>query len=82
VVPDSRQAVPADCGFIEVHENRGEPASACGEDRATARITADPAAVVTPCTVIFGAKAAPGYRQARRSIKLINSVAAVMRGPR
>ena len=42
------------------------------------RIKADPAAAVTPCTVIFGAKAAPGYWQAKRIIKLINSVAAVI----
>ena len=42
------------------------------------RIKADPAAAVTPCTVIFGAKAAPGYQQAKRIIKLINSVAAVV----
>ena len=42
------------------------------------RIKADPAADVTPCTVIFGAKAAPGYQQAKRIIKLINSVAAVV----
>jgi starch phosphorylase len=42
------------------------------------RIKADPATAVTPCTVIFGAKAAPGYLQAKRIIKLINSVAAVV----
>jgi len=42
------------------------------------RIKADPAAAMTPCTVIFGAKAAPGYHQAKRIIKLINSVAAVV----
>ena len=42
------------------------------------RIKADPAAAVTPYTVIFGAKAAPGYWQAKRIIKLINSVAAVV----
>jgi glycogen phosphorylase len=42
------------------------------------RIKADPAAVVVPCTVIFGAKAAPGYRQAKYIIKLINAVAAVV----
>ena len=42
------------------------------------RIKADPAAAITPCTVIFGAKAAPGYHQAKRIIKLINSVAAVV----
>ena len=42
------------------------------------RIKADPAAAVAPCTVIFGAKAAPGYHQAKRIIKLINSVAAVI----
>ena len=42
------------------------------------RIKADPAVTVTPCTVIFGAKAAPSYHQAKRIIKLINSVAAVV----
>ena len=42
------------------------------------RIKADPAAAVTPCTLIFGAKAAPGYHEAKRIIKLINSVAAVV----
>ena len=42
------------------------------------RIKADPAAAVTPYTVIFGAKAAPGYHEAKRIIKLINSVAAVV----
>jgi glycogen phosphorylase len=42
------------------------------------RIKADPSAAVTPSTVIFGAKAAPGYYQAKRIIKLINSVAAVV----
>ena len=42
------------------------------------RIKADPAVAITPCTVIFGAKAAPGYHQAKRIIKLINSVAAVV----
>ena len=42
------------------------------------RIKADPAAAVTSCTVIFGAKAAPGYHEAKRIIKLINSVAAVV----
>ena len=42
------------------------------------RVKADPAAAVTPCTVIFGAKAAPNYHLAKRIIKLINSVAAVV----
>jgi len=42
------------------------------------RIKADPAAAVTPCTVIFAAKAAPSYQQAKRVIKLINSVASVV----
>jgi len=42
------------------------------------RIKADPAAAITPCTVIFGAKAAPSYQQAKRVIKLINSVASVV----
>ena len=42
------------------------------------RIKADPAITVTPCTVIFAAKAAPSYQQAKRIIKLINSVASVV----
>ncbi len=42
------------------------------------RIKADPAGVPVPYTVIFGAKAAPNYQEAKRVIKLINSVAAVV----
>jgi len=40
------------------------------------RIKADPTAPVVPRTVIFAGKAAPAYHQAKRIIKLINSVAA------
>ena len=42
------------------------------------RIKTDPARAITPCTVIFAAKAAPSYQQAKRIIKLINSVASVV----
>jgi glycogen phosphorylase len=38
----------------------------------------DPALDITPRTVIFGGKAAPGYFLAKRIIKLINSVAEVV----
>jgi glycogen phosphorylase len=42
------------------------------------RIKADPSIEIVPRTVIFGAKAAPGYRMAKLIIKLINDVAAVV----
>jgi glycogen phosphorylase len=42
------------------------------------RIKADPAAAVTPYTIIFGAKAAPSYQMAKHIIKLINSVASTV----
>ncbi len=42
------------------------------------RIKRNPKLAVTPRTVIFGGKAAPGYFMAKLIIKLINSVAAVV----
>jgi starch phosphorylase len=42
------------------------------------RLKRAPGASVTPRTVIFGGKAAPGYRTAKLIIKLINSVAGVI----
>jgi starch phosphorylase len=42
------------------------------------RILRDPAAPVTPRTVIFGGKAAPGYHTAKLIIKLIHSVGEVI----
>jgi len=42
------------------------------------RLKRNGTAGVTPRTVIFGGKAAPGYRMAKLIIKLINSVAAVI----
>ncbi|KAB8140656.1 glycogen/starch/alpha-glucan phosphorylase [Chloroflexia bacterium SDU3-3] len=42
------------------------------------RLKADPEASVTPRVVIFGAKAAPGYRMAKLIIKLINNVAQII----
>jgi starch phosphorylase len=38
------------------------------------RIKADPKAIITPRTVIFGGKAAPGYYTAKLIIKFINSL--------
>jgi len=42
------------------------------------RLKKDPNLTITPRTVIFGAKAAPGYIMAKLIIKLINSVAATI----
>jgi glycogen phosphorylase len=44
------------------------------------RIKADPEADVVPRTVMFAGKAAPAYQQAKRIIKLITSVAAMVNG--
>jgi len=40
----------------------------------------DPNTLVAPRTVLFGAKAAPGYRAAKLVIKLINSIADIVNG--
>lgn len=40
----------------------------------------DPNALKTPRTVLFGAKAAPGYKAAKLTIKLINAIADVVNG--
>ena len=42
------------------------------------RLKRSPGGVLTPRTVIFGGKAAPGYRMAKLIIKLINSVARII----
>jgi glycogen phosphorylase len=42
------------------------------------RFRADPDAAILPRTVVFGAKAAPGYRMAKLIIRLINGVAEVV----
>jgi glycogen phosphorylase len=44
------------------------------------RLRRDDSREATPRTVVFGGKAAPGYRMAKLIIKLINSVAAVVNG--
>jgi starch phosphorylase len=42
------------------------------------RLTKNPRGTITPRTVIFGGKAAPGYRMAKLIIRLINGVADVV----
>jgi starch phosphorylase len=44
------------------------------------RLRHEPQAVVPPRTVLFGGKAAPGYRMAKLMIKLVHSVAEVVNG--
>jgi len=42
------------------------------------RVKADPAAEIVPRTILFGAKAAPGYLMAKRIIKLAHGIAEVV----
>uniref|UniRef100_A0A0N4ZYX7 Alpha-1,4 glucan phosphorylase n=1 Tax=Parastrongyloides trichosuri TaxID=131310 RepID=A0A0N4ZYX7_PARTI len=42
------------------------------------RIKANPKAKITPRTIMFGGKAAPGYHMAKQIIKLINSVGSII----
>ncbi len=42
------------------------------------RAREDPSSIVHPRTFVFGAKAAPGYRTAKRIIRLINGIAEVV----
>lgn len=44
------------------------------------RIKEHPDAVIVPRTIIFAGKAAPGYRMAKLTVKLINSVAETING--
>ena len=46
------------------------------------RIKADPGTAVTPRTFVFGAKAAPAYRMAKLTIRLINGIADVVNNDR
>jgi glycogen phosphorylase len=61
-----------------IHEYKRQHLNLLGVITAYNRLRKNPEAAVAPRTVIFGGKAAPGYRTAKLIIKLANSVAEVI----
>jgi starch phosphorylase len=63
-----------------LHEYKRQLLNALHAVRLYLDARSDPAAVTVPRTILFAAKAAPGYRTAKLIIKLINSIAATVNG--
>jgi glycogen phosphorylase len=61
-----------------IHEYKRQHLNLLGVIAAYNRIRKNPSARVAPRTVIFGGKAAPGYRAAKLIIKLANNIAQVI----
>ena len=64
-----------DCQVKRIHEYKRQLLNAMYVIALYNRILDNPPANIAPRTVIFGGKAAPGYFQAKRIIKLITSIA-------
>jgi len=64
-----------DCQVKRIHEYKRQLLNAMHVVALYNRILDNPSANIAPRTVIFGGKAAPGYFQAKRIIKLITSIA-------
>lgn len=61
-----------------IHEYKRQHLNALHVITLYSRLKADPALQITPRTIIFGGKAAPGYVMAKLIIKLINCIADVV----
>ncbi len=62
-----------------LHEYKRQLMNALGVLMLYNRIDEDPSFEIPPKTFIFGAKAAPGYQRAKLTIKLINSIAELVK---
>lgn len=82
IAAEHRLAVSPDTLFDvqvkRIHEYKRQLLNALHVIALYRRLKADPTAVVTPRTVIFGGKAAPGYVTAKLIIKFIGSIADVV----
>jgi glycogen phosphorylase len=82
IAEEQRLAIDSDSMFDvqvkRIHEYKRQLLNALHVVALYQRIKANPSAAVTPRTVFFGGKAAPGYHQAKLIIKFINSVAEVV----
>jgi starch phosphorylase len=64
-----------DCQVKRIHEYKRQLLNAMHVVALYNRLLENPSANIAPRTIIFGGKAAPGYFQAKRIIKLITSIA-------
>ncbi|TAN40142.1 MAG: glycogen/starch/alpha-glucan phosphorylase [Nitrospirae bacterium] len=71
-----------DCHVKRIHEYKRQLLNVLHVVSLYNKIKTDPSGEVTPRTVIFAGKAAPGYAMAKLIIKLINSIAEVVNNDR